>query len=74
MAWFLTLLAWLLAVFVLAPACFFMTMLVAGPHSSLLPSFLQPIALLLGWLLFLVGPVWVARVVWARVTRSRNRG
>ena len=74
MAWFLTLLAWLLAAVVLAPACFFMTMLVAGPHSSLLPSFLQPIALLLGWLLFLVGPVWVARVVWVRVTRSRSRG
>jgi len=72
--WLFTLLAWLLAVLILAPVCFFVTMVLAGPHSSMLPSFLQPVALVLGWLVFLLGPVWVARAVWRRATRRRSQG
>ena len=72
-AWLLTLLAWLLAVLILAPVCFFLVILLAGPHSSMLPAFLQPVVLLLGCIVFLLGPVWVARVVWRRLSRAPVR-
>ncbi len=65
--WVLTLLAWLVSVVVLAPVCFFGVILLAGPHSSVIPSFLQPPVMLLGWGILLVGPVLVARAVWRRV-------
>jgi hypothetical protein len=41
--------------------------LLAGPHSSVIPSFLQPPVMLLGWGILLVGPVLVARAVWRRL-------
>jgi hypothetical protein len=72
-AWILTLLAWLLAVLILAPVCFFLVILLAGPHSTMLPAFLQPLVLLLGWIVFFMGPVWVARVVWRRLARAPVR-
>ena len=64
MRWLLTLLTWVITVAVLAPVCFIVTMVLAGPHSSILPSSLQPLVLALGWMAFLVGPVLAARAVW----------
>ena len=66
MRWLLTLLTWVITVAVLAPVCFIVTMVLAGPHSSILPSWLQPLVLALGWMAFLVGPVLAARAVWRR--------
>jgi len=66
MRWLLTLGAWLASVALLAPACFFAVMVLAGPHSSVLPSSLQPPLLLLGWAILLVGPLLIARAVWRR--------
>ena len=37
---------------------FFATMLVAGPHSDLLPDLLQPVALIVGYALLI--PSWLA--------------
>ena len=62
--------AWTATAMVLAPICFFGTILLAGPHSDILPSVLQPAVLLLGLLTFLVAPVLVARLVWRRTGRS----
>ena len=73
MAWLLALLGWLISAAVLAPVCLFVTMVLAGPHSSMLPSAIQPIVLLLGWVSFIVGPIWIARVVWRR-TAARRAG
>jgi hypothetical protein len=67
----LTAIAWLVTTAVLAPVCFFATLVLAGPHSSMLPSFVQPAVLLLGWVVFLAGPVVIARLVWRR-QRSRR--
>ena len=71
MRWLLAFLAWLISAAVLAPVCFLVTMVLAGPHSSVLPSAIQPIVLLIGWIVFLVGPVWVARLVWRRAAARR---
>ena len=62
----LTAIAWLVTTTVLAPLCFFSVILLAGPHSSMLPSSIQPVVLALGWLIFLVGPLLAARAAWRR--------
>ena len=69
MRWLLTLLAWLVSTIVLAPVCFVVVIVLAGPHSSMLPSWIQPAVLILGWLVLLVGPLLVARAVWRRGAR-----
>ena len=74
MRWLLALLAWLGSLVLLAPLCFFAAIVLAGPHSSILPSFLQPLVLVSGWAIVLVVPVWVARVVWRRVGRASAKG
>lgn len=38
------------------------------PHSSMLPTMIQPAALLLGWVVFLITPAFVARAVWRRTS------
>jgi hypothetical protein len=52
-----------------APVCFFVDVLLAGPHSSMLPSAVQPVVLVLGWLVLLVAPILVARRIWRRTGR-----
>ena len=44
----------------------FAVMVLAGPHSSLLPQPLQIVALVLGWCAVLAVPILVARKVWLR--------
>jgi hypothetical protein len=63
----LRLLAWVGSLVLLAPVCFFVVMVLAGPHSSLLPSWLQPAVLVAGWLALLVAPLVIARAVWRRI-------
>jgi hypothetical protein len=66
----LTFIAWATTAAVLAPVCFVVTVVLAGPHSSMLPSLLQPAVLALGWLVLLLVPLWVARLVWRRTRPS----
>jgi hypothetical protein len=71
MRWLLAFVTWLMSAAVLGPLLFFSVWVLAGPHSSLLPSRIQPAVLVLGWLAFLVVPLWAARRVWlARRARS----
>jgi molybdate transport system substrate-binding protein len=63
----LTALAWLVSAAVLAPVCLFAAIILAGPHSSVLPSIIQPGVLVLCWIAFVAGPVVVARSVWRRL-------
>ncbi|HKY19755.1 MAG TPA: hypothetical protein VJM31_00935 [Vicinamibacterales bacterium] len=67
--WLLTFLAWLASVAVLAPICFFAVIFLAGPHSSLLPSAIQSVVLIVGWVAFLAVPILVARAVHRRLWR-----
>ena len=69
MRWLIAVVVWALATVLLAPVCFFATMFLAGPHSSMLPSFAQSLVVIVGWLILLVTPVWIARSAWRRVGR-----
>ena len=70
MRWLLAVATWLVAVVVLAPMLSFVTMILAGPHSSTLPSWMQPAVLVLGWAVLLGGPVFAARMTWKWRTRA----
>ena len=61
--------AWTAAVVVIGPVCFFVTLVLAGPHSSMLPSAVQPAVLVLGWVVFLAAPILAARAAWRRTGR-----
>ena len=63
----ITVLAWVGSVVLLAPVCFFVVIVLAGPHSSLLPGWLQPAVLALGWFVLLLVPFLIARKVWLRI-------
>ena len=72
MRWLIAVIVWALSAAVLAPVCFFATMFLAGPHSSMLPGFLQSVVVLLAGAVFLVTPVWFARAAWRRAGRRRG--
>jgi hypothetical protein len=58
--------AGLLALAVTVPAVGFVVLVLAGPHSDLLPGALQPFVLLAGWGCVLGVPVAAARWAWRR--------
>lgn len=61
-----TLFAYLLSLGVVGVIAFFAVIILAGPHSGLLPSWLEDVVLALGWLAALVVPGIVALRVWRR--------
>jgi hypothetical protein len=62
----LTILAAVLSLCLTAVVVFFAVLILAGPHSSMVPSALQPAVLVVGWLVVVVVPLTVARWVWRR--------
>jgi hypothetical protein len=70
----LTAITWLVATALFVPVCFFAAIVLAGPHSSILPSFIQPAVLLLAWVVVVAGPILIARVVWRRQNSGRIIG
>jgi hypothetical protein len=69
-AWLIAIAVWVVSTALLAPVCFFATIFLAGPHSSIVPGFLQPVVALLALAVLLVTPLWIARAAWRRVGRS----
>lgn len=65
---FLACLVWLVSTAILAPVIFFTVILLAGPHSSMLPSAIQPVVAVVGLIVLLGAPIWLAR----RVLRKRS--
>ena len=61
--WLLALITWVVSTVVLAPVLFFVVLVLAGPHSSMLPSAIQPAVLFVGWATLLVAPIWIANRV-----------
>jgi len=55
-----------------ASTAFVAVMLVAGPHSGLLPDWAENVVLGLGWLATVVVPFLVARIVWRRLGRTQS--
>lgn len=56
----------LLALVVAVPVVGFVVLVLAGPHSDLLPGALQPLVLLAGWGCVLCAPAAAARWAWRR--------
>jgi hypothetical protein len=74
MRWVLVFLAWLVSAVVLGPLMFAVAIMLAGPHSSILPSSAQPVVLLIAWAVFLIGPLIVAASMWRRTRLPTSRG
>ncbi len=63
--------AWAILVFalslaVLAPLLLFGALMFAGPHSDLLPGFVQPLVVIAAWTVLLGVPYGLARLVYRR--------
>ncbi len=67
-----TILAYLLALVVVACIAFVVVIVLAGPHSGLLPYWLEGVVGAAGWLAVLVLPILLARKVWRRFARNER--
>ena len=65
----LTVLTYVASLAAVAAVAFFVVILLAGPHSDLLPRGLQAVVILLGWVSVLALPVLAARGVWRWLAR-----
>ncbi|MGE0810419.1 MAG: hypothetical protein AB7N69_07350 [Immundisolibacter sp.] len=74
MPYLLTGLAYVATFAVVGVVAFFLVMLLAGPHSGMLPDGLKLVVILLGWISVLVLPVLAARLVWRWLAARRPRG
>ena len=59
--WLIAFLVWLVSTAILAPVLFIVVVVLAGPHSSVLPGAIQPAVLVLGWITLIAAPLWMAR-------------
>jgi hypothetical protein len=70
-------LLWLGIAILLAPVFLLVVVVLAGPHSSVLPSRVQPAVVVIGWLGLLAAPFPIARAllkrIWPAVPRSERR-
>ena len=62
-----TAIVYLLSLAPVAISAFFIAIVLAGPHSDLLPGWLGAIVLGVGWLVVLLLPAWIAYWVWRRL-------
>lgn len=69
---FLSLLAYIGALLLVAAASFAVVIVLAGPHAGILPHWLEAAVLGLGWLAVLVVPFLAARKVWRRADGTRQ--
>ncbi len=53
-----------------AVVAFFVVVFLAGPHSDVLPRWLQPAVVVLGWIGVIVIPLVAARRTWRRLPRT----
>ena len=66
-------LAYIASLLLTAVVAFFAVIFVAGPHSDVLPGWLQTPALLLGCALVIAVPVLIARRVWRALSRTSSQ-
>jgi hypothetical protein len=72
LACLLALATWLVATPMVAAILFFPVMILAGPHSSLLPRASQGVVLIAAWGLVIAIPVCLARAAFRRLAISRQ--
>lgn len=61
-----TLLAYIASLIVIAPVTLVVVLLLVGPHTGVLPMSLERPVFLIGWLVVLLVPPWIAYKVWKR--------
>ena len=66
----LSLIAYAVALVLVASISFVAVIFLAGPHAGLLPGWLEAVVLGLGWLAVLVIPFLVLRRVWRRLGKE----
>lgn len=71
MRYVLTAAAFLLALALVAVVAFVAVIVLAGPHSDMLPQWLQVVVFILGWVAVLGVPGYVARKVWRQLQPAR---
>ena len=64
--------AFLLALVVVGAVALVAVVVLAGPHSDMLPQWLQVVVFILGWVAVLGVPGYVARKVWLRLQPPRR--
>lgn len=64
---------YLLVFGVVSVVAFFAVIILAGPHSGLLPAWMETVVLIAGWVAVLVLPVLGARRVWRRFDEGPAR-
>lgn len=69
---FLTALTYVVSFALVAVVAFFSVLIIAGPHSGMLPGWLEAVVLVLGWVLVLLVPALAARFVWRRLNAIRD--
>ena len=69
---FLSLLAYIAALLLVAAVSFVVVIVLAGPHAGILPHWLEAVVLGLGWLAVLVVPFLAAHKVWHLAGRVRQ--
>ncbi len=67
-----TCVAFLIAFAVTAVVAFVVMLVLAGPHSGLLPSSLETATLVLGWLAVGIVPILAGRWAWRRLAPPRS--
>lgn len=70
---FLTAIVYAASLALVAASAFFVVIVLAGPHSGLLPEWLEAVVLGLGWLAVLILPALMARSAWRRMTTKGHR-
>lgn len=72
MAWVLAVATFIVSLAALAPVLFIVALVLAGPHSDVLPGMVQPAVLGAAWIALLVVPLVLARRVF--VWHARRAG
>lgn len=70
---FLTGLTYIVSLLVVAALSLGIVLLVAGPHSGLLPGWLEGVVLALGWVAIFLVPMLPTRWVWRRLGARGSR-
>jgi hypothetical protein len=73
MKWLIALGVYIVAVALTGFASLFVVLMLAGPHSDLLPPSLEIAVIMLGWLFVLVAPVLAARSALLRFGQGKKK-
>lgn len=66
-----TAITYLISLAVVAVITFIVVLVLAGPHAGLLPGWMETVVLIIGWLVVLFLPAYLAWGVWRRIAKTK---